>query len=64
MKPNIDQPKAPESKPGPQPKSPESKAGSKPDSKDDLKSLPMPEVEKKLGSSPKGLSQAEAQKRL
>src|SRR5208282_472244 len=46
------------------PKSPESKSGSKPDSKDDLKSLPMPEVEKRLGSSPKGLSQAEAQKRL
>jgi H+-transporting ATPase len=37
---------------------------SKTDSKDDLKSLPMPEVEKKLGSSPKGLSQVEAQKRL
>ena len=37
---------------------------SKPDSKDDLKSLPLPEVEKRLGSSPKGLSQAEAQKRL
>ena len=33
---------------------------SKPDSKDDLKSLPMPEVEKRLGSSAKGLSQAEA----
>ena len=31
---------------------------------DDLKSLPMAEVEKKLGSSPDGLSQAEAQKRL
>ena len=46
------------------PKSPESKSGSKPDSKDDLKSLPMPEVEKRLGSSPKGLSQPEAQKRL
>ncbi len=43
---------------------PESKPGSKPDAKDDLKSLPMPEVEKKLGSSPDGLSQAEAQKRL
>ena len=40
------------------------KIGSKPDPKDDLKSLPMPEVEKKLGSSPDGLSQAEAQKRL
>ncbi len=36
----------------------------KPESKDDLKSLPMPEVEKKLGSSPDGLSEAEAQKRL
>ena len=43
---------------------PESKPGSKPDAKDDLKSLPLPEVEKKLGSSPDGLSQAEAQKRL
>ncbi len=31
---------------------------------DDLKSLPLPEVEKKLGSSQDGLSQAEAQKRL
>jgi len=35
-----------------------------PKAKDDLKSLPMPEVERKLGSSPDGLSQAEAQKRL
>ena len=49
MKPNTDQPKAPESKP---------------DAKDDLKSLPLPELEKKLESSPDGLSQAEAQKRL
>jgi H+-transporting ATPase len=32
--------------------------------KDDLKSLPLAEVEKRLGSSPDGLSQAEAQKRL
>ncbi|MGD0102675.1 MAG: plasma-membrane proton-efflux P-type ATPase [Rhodopila sp.] len=31
---------------------------------DDLKSLPLSEVEKKLGSSPEGLSQAEAVKRL
>ncbi len=31
---------------------------------EDLKSLPLAEVEKKLGSSPDGLSQAEAQKRL
>ena len=36
----------------------------KPDAKDDLKSLPMPELQAKLGSSPDGLSQAEAQKRL
>jgi H+-transporting ATPase len=40
------------------------KAGSKPDAKDDLKSLSMPELQAKLGSSPDGLSQAEAQKRL
>jgi H+-transporting ATPase len=53
MKPNTDQPKASESK-----------AGSKPNAKDDLKSLLMPEVEKQLGSSPDGLTQAEAQKRL
>jgi H+-transporting ATPase len=38
--------------------------GPKPDAKDDLKSLPIGEVEKRLGSSPNGLSQAEAQKRL
>ena len=49
MKPNNDQPKAPESKP---------------DAKDDLKSLPMPELQAKLGSSPDGLSQAEATTRL
>jgi H+-transporting ATPase len=49
MQPKADQPKAPESKPN---------------AKDDLKSLPLEEVEKKLGSSPDGLSQAEAQKRL
>jgi H+-transporting ATPase len=47
-----------------QPKTPESKLESKPDVKDDLKSLPMLELQKKLGSSPEGLSQAEAQKRL
>ena len=46
------------------PKAPESKPGSKPNAKDDLKSLPLAEVEKKLGSSPEGLTQAEAQKRL
>ena len=40
------------------------KPQSTPGSKDDLKSLPMPELQKKLGSSPDGLSQAEAEKRL
>jgi H+-transporting ATPase len=34
------------------------------DANNDLKSLPLEEVEKKLGSSPDGLTQAEAQKRL
>jgi len=47
-----------------QPKAPESKLGAKPTAKDDLKSLPMTELQAQLGSSPDGLSQAEAQKRL
>ena len=42
----------------------ESKANAKAESTEDLKSLPMQEVEKKLGFSPDGLTQAEAQKRL
>jgi H+-transporting ATPase len=50
MKANIDQPRDPESKH----KNPEPRLVSKPDSKDDLKSLPLPEVEKRLGSSAKG----------
>ena len=45
-------------------KAPAAKPGLKPDPRDDLKSLPLAEVEEKLGSSPDGLSQAEAQKRL
>ncbi len=40
------------------------KPEAKPEAKDDLKSLPMQELQKKLGSTPDGLSQAEAQKRL
>ena len=76
MKPSADQPKAPEPKPGAsaesKPKAPDAKPGlkldakadAKPDAKDDLKTLPLPEVEKKLGSSPEGLTQADAQKRL
>ena len=61
MKPDTDQPKAPDSS---RIEAKASKPGSKPDPKDDLKSLPLPEVEKKLESSPEGLTQAEAQKRL
>jgi H+-transporting ATPase len=53
MESNTDQPKAFESKPEP-----------KPNAKDDLESLPKPELQARLGSSPDGLSQAEAQKRL
>ncbi|HEY5434778.1 MAG TPA: plasma-membrane proton-efflux P-type ATPase, partial [Candidatus Limnocylindrales bacterium] len=40
------------------------KPGSPPSATDDLKSLPLAEVEKRLGSSPDGLTGAEAQKRL
>ncbi len=40
------------------------KPGAKPKSADDLRSIPMADLQKKLGSSPDGLSQAEAQKRL
>src|SRR5271156_1008262 len=54
MEPNVNSPKAPGS----------SKPGSKPDARDDLKSLPLAEVERKLGSSADGLTQGEAQKRL
>jgi H+-transporting ATPase len=46
------------------PKTTDLEPEAKPESKDDLKSLPMAEVEKKLGSSPDGLTQAEAEKRL
>ncbi|WP_197495649.1 cation-transporting P-type ATPase [Acidihalobacter yilgarnensis] len=42
----------------------EAKSVPKPDSKGDLKSLPLADVEKQLGSSPDGLTQAEAAKRL
>ena len=42
----------------------QSKPDSNPNAPNDLQSLPLAEVEQKLGSSPDGLSQAEAQKRL
>ena len=50
IKPDADPPKAPESKPG-------LKSGGMSDAKDDLKSLPLAEVEEKLDSSPDGLTQ-------
>jgi H+-transporting ATPase len=53
MEPNAGQNGAPESKPEPNAHA-----------QDDLKSLSLPDVEKKLGSSPDGLTQAEAQRRL
>jgi H+-transporting ATPase len=46
------------------PKAPGSEADTKHVAKDNLQTLPLAEVEKKLGSSPDGLTQAEAQKRL
>jgi H+-transporting ATPase len=49
MKPNTDQPETPDEKPKP---------------KDELKTLPMKELWAKLESSDKGLTQAEADKRL
>ena len=48
-----DHPAAPQSRPGPNHVA-----------NDNLQTLPLAEVEKKLGSSPDGLTQAEAQKRL
>jgi hypothetical protein len=39
-------------------------ATSKPDAEGDLKSLSLPELQAKLGSSPAGLTQSEAERRL
>ena len=74
MESNTDKPKTSGSTPEAKPETKDdfesdpkdkSKGTSKPDAQeDDLKSLPLAEVEKKLGSSPEGLSQAEAAKRL
>ncbi len=46
------------------PRASESKPGSKRDEREDLESLPLADVQNKLGSSPDGLTQAEAAKRL
>jgi magnesium-transporting ATPase (P-type) len=67
MKATIDEPKPAAAKPAPgasKTTTPSAKSAAKPEPKDDLKTLPMAEVEKRLGSSPAGLTQAEAQKRL
>ncbi len=53
LKPDADQIKTPESQPG-----------SKPEAPGDLQTLPMPELQNRLGSSPDGIAQTEAQKRL
>ena len=42
----------------------QSRAPDKPVAKDNMQTLPLAEVEKELGSSPDGLTEAEAQKRL
>jgi H+-transporting ATPase len=68
MKATIDEPKPAAAKPGTPADTKTGKSSvkspAKPDPKDDLKTLPMAEVEKRLESSPDGLTQAEAQKRL
>jgi H+-transporting ATPase len=68
MKATIDEPKPAAAKPGTPGDTKTGKSSvkspAKPDPKDDLKTLPMAEVEKRLESSPDGLTQAEAQKRL
>ena len=46
------------------PAAPQSRLGSKPVGKVDLQTLSLAELEKKLGSSPDGLTQADAEKRL
>lgn len=65
MKQNTDKPKAPDPKSGVKDDAKtKTKNDVKPNAKDGLKTLPLEEVEKKLGSSPDGLTRAEAEKRL
>ena len=69
MKPDINDSEAKpgaaaESKPTAPTPGPGAKPDAKPDPNEDLKTLPLAEVEKKLASSRDGLTQAEAQKRL
>jgi H+-transporting ATPase len=46
------------------PRGPEARSGAAADAQNAMKTMPMPELQTKLGSSPDGLSQAEAVKRL
>jgi hypothetical protein len=66
MTPTTDKPEAKsESKPETKPETkPAAAPGAKSDAQKNLKSIPMEELQKKLGSSPDGLSEAEAKKRL
>jgi H+-transporting ATPase len=59
MKAAMEEPKAAESK-----SAPKAKPDPNNDAKNELKSLPMAEVQKKLDSTPDGLTEAEAKKRL
>ncbi len=61
---NAKRPKTPAPEPRRSAESDPKAANAKPDGNDDLKSLPLAQVERKLGSSPNGLTQAEAQKRM
>jgi H+-transporting ATPase len=60
---DLQQPAKPSAPPAQQ-KAPKSKKGSAHDAQDAMKTMAMPELQTKLGSSPDGLSQAEAAKRL
>ena len=65
MTPTADQPEVKsESKPETKPETKPAAPGAKSDAQKNLKSIPMEELQKKLGSSPDGLSQDEAKKRL
>jgi H+-transporting ATPase len=67
-KPEVKDDNKTDAKPTATPSKPDAKSDARPHAKtapqDELKSLPMAEVEKKLGSSPDGLTDAEAKKRL
>jgi len=60
---DLQQPAKPSSSSAQQ-KAPKSQTGPAPDAQNAMKTMPMPELQTKLGSSQEGLSQAEAQKRL